>query len=165
MRITDGGRAHGARVVAALLVTLLTRSALADPAPAPGPRVASPVEVAPEPPSDEQARAYRFMLGVAVTGVGAMGLVLGIAYGVRTAIDKGAIGAHCDRAARCDLTGYTLGSEARASSVISTVGLGAGLASAGLGIGLLISGIPRKTGAASAWIAPAPGGLVVGARW
>jgi hypothetical protein len=165
MRTPDRGRALAPRLVAALLLVLSARPALADPPPAP---VTAPLASAPpasEPLiSDDQARALRFMAGVTLTGLGVFGFVLGGAFGVRAVRDKDAIGTHCDQAARCDVTGFTLGSEARGSAVIATASLAIGLGAGAAGVALVITGTPKKTRAA-AWISPAPGGLAVGGRW
>jgi hypothetical protein len=138
-----------ARLLAALAILSAARPALAETPPA---------------PEDEQARAFRFMGGVALTGVGVLGLVIGGVLGVRAVVDKDAIGSHCDQAHRCDVTGFTLGSEARGSAVISTIGFAMGLGGTAAGVALLVSAAPRKA-RTTAWIAPAPGGITAGLRW
>jgi hypothetical protein len=145
MRMRTSDAAH---LLVALAITCAARPALAEPAPSP----------------EEEARAFRFMGGVALTGTGVLGLVIGGVLGVRAVVDKEAIGAHCDAMHRCDVTGFTLGSEARGSAVISTIGFAMGLGGMAAGIGLLVSAAPKKA-ATSAWIAPAPGGFTAGVRW
>lgn len=137
-----------ARILAVLLITTAARPALAEPEPLP----------------DDQAREFRFMGGVALSGIGVLGLVIGGVMGVRAVMDKNAIGDHCDRLHRCDVTGFTLGSEARGSAVISTIGLAMGLGGTAAGISLLVSAAPKKP-RTTAWIAPIPGGISAGLRW
>jgi hypothetical protein len=166
------------RLVAALLATMLVASpALGDPAPSSA--SASAIALPPQPvlaprapaPPDDAWRALRFEAGVSLGVVGLVGLVLtGVLVG-RAVVDKGNIGAHCTAAGQCDLTGYTLGSDARDLALIASVTLGAGLTVAAAGVGLVLSAKPWKPGlgprsaGASAWIAPTPTGVTAGARW
>jgi hypothetical protein len=110
----------------------------------------------------DETRLLRFRAGVSLAGLGFLSIVLGSVAGARAIVDKNDIGAHCNRAAQCDLAGYTLGSEAQDFALTSTVFFAIGLAAAGAGVGLLVSALPAKPGAAT-WIAP--GGLAVGGRW
>jgi hypothetical protein len=117
----------------------------------------------PSPPAlMDETRPLRFRAGVSLSGLGLLGIVLGSVLGARAIVDKNDIGAHCNRAALCDLAGYTLGSEAQDFALISTASFVVGLAAAGAGVGLLVSALPVKPGAA-AWMTP--GGLAVGGRW
>lgn len=88
-------------------------------------------------------------------GLGFLGIFAGSVVGVRAIVDKNEIGTHCNRAYQCDLTGYTLGSEATDFALVSTAGFALGLASAAAGIGLLISAPPLKP-RTSAWLSPGP---------
>ena len=138
-------------------LTLAARPALADPPLAtPAPAPAAPA------PSDD-TRALRFTGGITLGGVGALFVVLGGVLGVRAIVDKSAIGAHCDGAARCDLVGYTLGSEAQDFAALSTVSFAIGLPALAAGVALAVSGAPKKD-AGRAWYLP-PGGRAFGVRW
>ncbi len=138
---------------------LLAPPAMADPPLA----TAAPL---PAPPRFDENRALRFTGGISLAGFGVLFTVLGGVLGVRAIVDKSQIGAHCDAAARCDLVGYTLGSEAQDFAELSTVGLVIGLPAVVAGVVLAVSGAPKK-GRERAWLMPATGtgGRTIGVRW
>lgn len=136
-------------LAASLAVLLAAEPALADETP-------SPMAI-----DAEGARGLRFAGGIALAGGGFLGLLLGGVFGVRTFVDKGAIGSHCTPSGRCDVTGYVIGSEARDFALISTVTFTIGIAAATAGTILIVRNAPKKP-ANAAWIAPGPGGVRVG---
>jgi hypothetical protein len=163
-------------LVPALALLTLAQPAAADPdgPPASPPPIPQPVALAPTapaPPPIDETRALRFTSGVSLTGIGLTAVILGSVIGVRALVSKNDIGAHCDAAGTCDLTGYTYGSQAQDLARFSTICFGAGLGMAAAGVGLLLSAKPWKPGiwpgssSATAWIAPARSGVVLGARW
>jgi hypothetical protein len=152
---------------AVALLTSTARPALADP-----PAIAPlPASLPSPPPPRDDTRALRFTGGVSLTAIGGISLLVGGILSVRALVSKADIGAHCDAALQCDLTGYTYGSQARDFALISTVFLTGGILVASGGVGLLLSSKPWQPGLdprasrASAWIAPTPSGVVAGARW
>ncbi len=148
----------------------------ASPPPLPAaPSAAEPIApplrpTAPAPPPADETRALRFTSGVTLTAVGLTAVILGSITGVRALVSRNDIGAHCNAAGTCDLTGYTYGEQAGDLARFTTIAFGAGLGMAAAGVGLLLSAKPWKPGIgpgtrASAWIAPTCSGVVVGARW
>lgn len=149
----------------ALALSLVAPRSLADPTPPQGP-LAPLAPSAPTPPAPDDSRELRFTSGIALGGVGFVTIVLASVLGVRALIDKNKIGTHCNQAFQCDLTGYTFGSDARDMALLSTVTFIAGIAGAAAGVGIIVSAVPKKPGAARVtWIAPAPGGFIWGARF
>jgi hypothetical protein len=166
-------KARQVRLPLALALSLLAPRSLADPTPSAGPPSAGPPSAGPRasvapappaPPAPDDTRALRFTGGIAVGGIGLISVIAGSVLGVRALVDKNQIGAHCNRAFKCDLTGYTLGSEAHDFALISTVTFSFGLPALAAGVGFVLSGSPKKPGAA-AWMGPAPGGLAWRGRW
>ena len=161
-------------VVSTLTLAAVTaRPALADggvaPAAAPStaPAPLRPTAPAP-PPAADSTRTLRFTSGISLTGIGVTAVILGSVIGVRALVSKNDVGAHCDAAGTCDLTGYTYGVQAQDLARFATICFGAGLALTGIGVGLVVSSKPWKPGLGprtSAWIAPTRSGVVLGARW
>lgn len=143
--------------------------ARADEAGAPPAAIAPARAPLPSPLPADETRALRFTGGISLTAVGGIALVLSAVLGVRSLVSKNDIGAHCDAAGTCDLTGYTFGSQARDFALTSTITFTGGILAASAGVGLLLSAKPWLPGLgpshASAWIAPTPRGVVAGARW
>jgi hypothetical protein len=136
-------------------LSLIAPPAAADPPLAP---LALPApRPVPSPPRDDN-RALRFTGGIALAGVGLVFVVLGSVLGARAIVDKNAIGSHCDAAARCDLAGYSLGSEAQDFAALATVGFGFGLPALVGGVVLAVTGAPKKS-AGMAWLTAG------GVRW
>jgi hypothetical protein len=153
-------------IAAVVAGALLAPSAHADPpvaVAAAGAPLAVPVPVPVAAPSlaEEDARRLRFTAGISLTGLGALTMVLGGVLGARALVSKNDIGAHCSTAGKCDLVGYTYLAEAQDFSSTSTACFILGPLAAAVGVGLLISSTPKKTGV-SAWIAPTPRGLAGG---
>jgi hypothetical protein len=100
---------------------------------------------APAPPSlaPDGSRQLRFTSGVALTSAGGLMLVLGSVLGLRAIVSKNQIGSHCDATGRCDLNGYSLGSEATDFALISTVSFVVAAVGLGAGIPLLVTGLPK----------------------
>lgn len=155
--------------------TTLSVPPLADAAapPPPGPAVPpGPVAPladrppAPAPTPEGGGRSMpRFAAGLAVGGVGLAGVVVGSIFGVRTFQKKGEITLKdCDVHNTCNAAGVALQEDAHRSATISTVAFAVGLTAVAGGVALVAtsgsSAQPR-----SAWIAPGPGGLLVGGRF
>jgi len=110
------------------------------PPPPPRPPVPNP---APAPDSSQRT------IGWALLGVGAVGLGLGTAFGIKTFADKDAIGSDCFGEV-CTAEGKKKGDTAHTSALISTISFGVGIAAAGAGVYFLVS---------------APGAVAVAGRW
>src|SRR5262249_12881519 len=135
--------------------------------PAPVTPVSPPPQVVPvTPPPDAGGRSMpRFASGIALAGVGAVGVGIGSDFGVRPFQKKGGVGTQCDQGGGCDGAGVTLQEDAHRSATISTITFGIGLAAVAAGVVLVVtSGSPAKP-KASAWIAPSAGGIQVGGAW
>lgn len=154
MRLSPG-------LIALLAGALAARPALADP---PAPAASAP----------DEYRTLRFTGGLTLGGAGLLSLAMGSVYGVRTFIEKGAAGHHCDSKGRCDLTGYTAQTDAHDSATLSTISVAVGLTLATAGVILAVTAAPRRTPAgvssgrvprAAGWLAPGPRGFVAGLRW
>jgi hypothetical protein len=145
---------------------LAAPSVHADPAvtasgsPAPLAMAIPPVALAPPQSGAGDTRALRFTGGIALAGIGGISLILGGVMGARALVSRNDVGSHCASGV-CDLTGYTLYSQARDFALISTAVLIGGAVVAAGGVALIVSARPRT----SAWIAPSPGGVVMGARF
>jgi hypothetical protein len=139
-------------LLASLAFAATSRTARADETPKPAP------------PADDGWRQLRFTAGVSLTSIGALTLITGAVLGVRAIVDKNAVGSHCNRLAQCDLNGYTIGSEAQDFSLVSTAMFAVGLTSAAVGIGLLVSAVPKKP-PTTAWVGLARRGVAVGLSW
>jgi hypothetical protein len=134
------------------------------PAPTAPPPATAPPPPAP-PPAEGGRSVPRFAAGLATGGVGLVGLVVGSIYGVRTLQKKGEIGSSCDDEGGCNAKGYALQEDAHRSATISTVAFAVGLGAVAAGVALVVtSGSPGKP-RASAWIAPAVGGISAGGSW
>ncbi len=94
--------------------------------------VASALPIAPPSPESSPRRA----IGVALGGVGLVGLGVGAAFGVKALLNLSASKAngHCDAASFCDDVGFQLRRDAQDAGTISTItlALGAGAAVAGV---------------------------------
>jgi hypothetical protein len=125
------------------------------------PARADPSVAAPAPPAPgtvDQYRPLRFSAGVSLTGIGLLSVVVGSVLGARALVSRNEIGSHCNKVAVCDLTGYTLGSEAQDFAYVSNASfVVAGLAM-GAGLPLLLTALPKKS-APTAWIRLSPRGL------
>jgi hypothetical protein len=96
--------------------------------------------------------------------LGLLSVVVGSVLGVRAIVDQNQIGSHCNKAAFCDLTGYTLGSEAQDFAYVSNASFITAAVALGAGLPLLLTGLPKKA-ASTAWIRPSPRGLRAGVRF
>jgi hypothetical protein len=102
-------------------------------------------------------------------GVGAVGLGVGSAFGLKTFSQAGDSDAHC-KGTLCDQTGVDLRKDAHTSATISTVGFIAGgvLVAGGLVV-TLTAGSSKNAPAHALWLSPAVGqagrGLAVGGAW
>jgi hypothetical protein len=150
-------------ILASLLASALTASpALAQEIPAPA-RPLVP-KAAPAAPDGVDTRALRYTGGISLAGLGLLTTLVGGVLAVRAAVSKSDIGAHCDAANRCDLIGYSLGSEAVDFSATATALIPTGLGIAAVGAGLILSTKPW-TARPTAWATPRGGGVGLSARW
>jgi hypothetical protein len=141
-------------LVASLAFVTTSRTARAeDPPKSPPPKAA-----------EDGWRQLRFTAGVSLTGVGVLTLITGAVLGVRAIVDKNAVGSHCNRLAQCDLNGYTIGSEAQDFALVSTAMFAVSLTSAAVGVGLLVSAVPKKP-KTTAWVGLARRGVALGLSW
>jgi len=129
------------------------------------------------PPKDGGAQGGGFGAqrgaGVAVLGLGLVGVGVGAYFGVRTISLKDESAPHCN-GELCDQAGVDLRRDARTSSTISTVAIGAGAACVVGGLVLLLTAKSSGSGAKTSqvqdvWVAPAVGkngvGLGMGGVW
>jgi hypothetical protein len=117
-----------------------------------------------DPPVTDLTRDLRFTGGIALTGTGALALIMGTVFSARVFIDKGQIGGHCSPAGQCDRPGYMLGYDAQDSAMLATLNVTIGLAAAAAGTALIVTAV-RGRPARTAWIAPGPRGVAAGFAW
>ena len=106
----------------------------------------------------------RFAAGLAVGGVGLVGVVVGSIFGVRTFQKKGEIGDNCPNGA-CNDAGFATQQDAHRAATISTVAFAVGLTAVAGGVVLVATSGTSAKPSASAWIAPSVGGVQVGGSW
>jgi hypothetical protein len=164
----DAGAATRTIEVPPLADDTPTPPPLAPPPPAPPPPAPPPPVSAPPPLAGDAGslNTPRFAAGLAVGGVGLVGVVVGSYYGVRTFQKKGEIGpGDCDAGGGCTTKGVALQDDAHRFATISTIAFGVGLAAVTAGVVLVVTSRSPGKPRASAWIAPTVGGIGAGGAW
>lgn len=108
------------------------------------------------------------ILGITATGLGAVGLVVGTIFGLKTGSTWEEAKTHCT-GLECDRTGVELATDAKNSGTISTIGFIAGGALIAGGLALFFTAPPPRAGGSTKGAVPAatrvgigPGSIVVG---
>lgn len=102
---------------------------------APDDAAPEPTPTEPSPPSDDDGSTQR-VLGFVVGGVGLVGIGVGAVFGLQTFSKQSDSEDHCVDT-RCDQEGVDLRDEASTTGLISTIGFGAGVALAAVGVVLI----------------------------
>jgi hypothetical protein len=79
------------------------------------------------PPPDDVSRSERpasplRTVGIAVAGAGAVGVIVGVVFGLRAKSKKDDSSAHCDANNHCDQTGVDLRNDSLSAGTVSTIG-------------------------------------------
>jgi hypothetical protein len=115
-----------------------------EPAPPAPPVVLLPPVITHEAPLPESASSTR-MLGFALVGVGATGIVIGSVTGILAIGKKSVVSDNCDASKACNQTGYDAAGAGRTLSAVSTVAVVAGLAGLAAGTFFILTSPPAKT--------------------
>jgi serine/threonine-protein kinase len=140
------------------------------PPPAP---TAAPAPVAPGPPEPaaKEAAIPRRTLGLALGGVGLVGVAVGSFFGWKTIEKKNASNAdgHCNASNVCDRVGTELRNEGKSAATLATVFMGIGAASLVGGAVLFLTAPPEETRQGKVRLAPLVGqdggGLSLRGAW
>jgi hypothetical protein len=116
---------------------------------------APPVEPAND-SSAPRAATWRRPVGWTAIGVGAVGIGLGTYFGIRTLNAGPELGRLCPTSSTCTEEGLRKNDDAHTWALISTIGIGAGIAAVGVGTWLLLTS-PRATTSAGVHVVPTVG--------
>lgn len=135
------------------------------PAPPPGDGSAPP----PPPPDAGSPRPWQTPLGIVLTGVGAVGLGLGTAFGfmAKSTYDDSNAGGHCNAGNKCDQTGLDLRDSAVQKGNVGTGVFiaGAALAAAGIIVWVTAPSKPKSARVAPPRVGVGPTGLALQGAW
>jgi hypothetical protein len=126
------------------------------PAPAPAPEPA----LAPAPESAADRGKTRRWVGVGVAGVGAVGVALGVVFGLgaNSKLNQSNKDGHCDAKDTCDETGLSLRSDASNAATLSTVMFAVGGVAIAAGAVIYFTAPHPASPTMGLAFAPAPGG-------